>query len=71
MCINTEIPYPNFQECAIISARDISVLGHLGPWAWLVHSMLAGGCSGVSRVSGVRVRFRVKVMARDGCREGQ
>ena len=32
--------------------------------------ILPGGFSGVSRVSSVRVRFRVKVTVRDRCRGG-
>jgi len=38
------------------------VLGHFSPWA--VCRILDGGCSGVSRVS------RVKVRVRDGCHDG-
>ena len=55
----------------VTSGSDISVLGHFGPWARLVCRILAGDCSGVSRVSRVRVRLRLKVRVRDGCREGQ
>jgi len=55
-------------ECAVTSVLDISVLGHFGAVARLVCRILAIGCSGVSRVS--RVRFRVKVRVRDRCREG-
>jgi len=25
-------------------SRDISFLGHFGPWAWLVCTILVGGC---------------------------
>ena len=53
---------------------DILVLGHFGPWARLVSKILAGGCSGVSRVGRVRVRFRVKISlirVRDGYHEGR
>jgi len=57
-------------ECAVTSVPDISFLGHFGLGARLICRILAGGCSGVSRVSRVRVRFTVKVRIKDGCREG-
>jgi len=44
--------------------------GHFGPWARLVCRILASGCSRVSMVSRVGVRFRVKVWVRDACHEG-
>ena len=46
------------------------MLRYFGPCAWLVCKILAGGCSGVSRVSRVRVSFRVKVRVMDGCVKG-
>jgi len=48
-----------------LPSRDISVLGHLRPWAWLLCRILAGSCSRISTVSRVRFTFRVKVMVRD------
>ena len=60
-------------ECAVTL-----VWGQFGPWslrylgaASRLRRILAGGCSGISRVSTVRVRFRVKSRVKDGCREGQ
>ena len=41
-----------------------------GPWTQLVCRILAGGCSGVSRVCTVRVSFRVTVRVRDRCVQG-
>jgi len=50
-----------------LQSPDISVLGHFGPWARLVCRQLASGCSGVSRVSMVRVGYRLKVRVKDQC----
>jgi len=50
---------------------SLGVCSHFGPWAWLVVCrIVANGCSVVSRVSRVRVRFRVKVRVRDQCVQG-
>jgi len=48
----------SFGECGHLVPR------HFGSWARLVCRILAGGC-GVSMVSKVRVRFRIKVRVRD------
>ena len=48
---------------------DISVFGHFSSWARLCR-ILAGGCTGISRVRRVRVRFGVKVRVRDRCVKG-
>ena len=42
------------------------VLGHFGLWAWPVCRILADSCSGISRVS----RVRVKVRLMDQCVKG-
>jgi len=42
-----------------LSSPDILVVGHFGSWPRLVCRILAGGYSGISPVS--RIRFRVKV----------
>jgi len=47
-------------ECAITLVPDIPVFGHFGP-----RRILTGGSGGVSMVSSVTVRFRVKVRFRD------
>ena len=51
---------------------------HFGPWSFqslytgsMYNSLLASGCSEVSRVRRFRVRFRVKVSIRDRCHEGR